>query len=212
MLNKRQIRVFVASADDVKLEREKLTKYVKRTSSRLPFIELKLVMWEDLSKGNQPQFATIQAALNEKLKDCEICMFIFHKEIKKNTKDEFYLAKAINKKIFIFFHEGFSPSCETEAFSYWHLHKFIEENRDNYILLSNYQSIREFIKKYRNQVEGYISETFFHISQRELVNYVSTQMSEFSYDPALNFSWTTTSSVSLKNDIPYLLFEPVKKK
>ena len=64
-------------------------------------------------KGNYPDKKSIQDAINPKLKESQVIVFIFYSRIGKNTVIEFELAKTENKKMLVLFREGFSPKKRT---------------------------------------------------------------------------------------------------
>jgi len=101
---KTTIKIFIASAAEVADERKKVYEIFAQLNKSHKHLHLEAVLWEiDMVKGSYPNHTTIQDAINPKLKESQIIVFIFYSRIGENTFIEFDLAKNEKKKLLVFF-------------------------------------------------------------------------------------------------------------
>jgi tetratricopeptide (TPR) repeat protein len=147
--DKTTVKVFIASAKEVAEERETSRLVLGQLNKSYPHLHFDPVLWEtDMVKSNYPDHESVQAAIDEKLKECELVVFIFYSRIGDYTKLEFELAQRSNKKIMAFFKEGFSPrTAQIDSF------KELSLFRDNLtmVLKVYYDDLAKFeFELYRN--------------------------------------------------------------
>ena len=156
----KNIKIFIASAGEVKVEREKAILLLNDLRKAHKHLDLEAVEWEyDTVPGSQPGFDSVQDAINPKLAESDIAVFIFYSRIGHYTKVEFDLAQQLGKKFFVLFKEGFSPSNELEGEAYKSLEQF--KNRLNSTTLYQHYAHEEgfYHTLYRN-LNVYLSEAF----------------------------------------------------
>lgn len=150
-----RIKIFIASSAEVNPERERAVLSLTELNKTYPCLHLEPVLWEiDMVKGNYPGFATIQDAINPKLEESNLVVFIFYTKLGKNTRIEFDLAKAQNKKMLVFFRDGFSPRREHME-SYAELLDFKESLED--VLRISYSDEEDFYNELYRNLNLYLS-------------------------------------------------------
>ena len=112
--------------------------------------------WEyDMVSGNYPGHETIQGAINPKLKECQLIVFIFHSKIGKYTRQEFDYATSEKKKLVAFFKTGFSPRKQ-EIEDYADLLDF-RESLNETVLYQEFDSITKFESEFYTTLNHYFS-------------------------------------------------------
>lgn len=98
MTNSRIIRIFLASSiTELKDERDKLSEYFAGADIQNMFLAdnviIQLVRCEDIYAGSDGEQA--QELLNQRLRECDISLFLFKTKAGKRTIEELHVAKAI---------------------------------------------------------------------------------------------------------------------
>lgn len=160
MPTKQTVRIFIASAGEVKEERQKAILSINHLNKSHQHLDLEPIEWEyDIVKGNNPGFANIQDAINPDLKKSDIIVFVFHSCIRPNTRIEFNFASENNKKIFTFFRDGFSPKNKAEHTAYGELLDF-KDGLSNTILKNPYNTVEAFEDDLYQQLNQYLYENY----------------------------------------------------
>ena len=100
MINSRVIRIFLASSiTELKEERDKLCEYLAGADIQNMFLHdkvfIQLVRSEDIifgAEGDNPQ-----KVLDQRLQECDISLFLFKFKAGRRTREEFEVAKALQK-------------------------------------------------------------------------------------------------------------------
>ena len=100
MINSRIIRIFLASSiTELKDERDKLCMYFAGADIQNMFLHdkviIQLVRSEDITFGTEGDDP--QEILNQRLRECDISLFLFKSKVGKRTRKEFDVAKALQK-------------------------------------------------------------------------------------------------------------------
>ena len=107
-MSREDISIFIASAAEVKEEREKSIQILNHINKSHTHLNLEPIHWEyDMGGGNNPGFENNQDAINPKLEKSAICIFIFYSKLGKYTHEEFKLAIEKGKKILVYYKKGF---------------------------------------------------------------------------------------------------------
>ena len=140
-----KVRIFIASAGELKEEREKCILLLNQLNKSHSHLNLEPIEWEyDITVGSQPGFDSIQDAINPALLKSDVIVFLFYSRIGENTLKEFELATKENKKLFVFFKKGFSPE-EEQIENYGKLFNF-KKRLNNTVLKRDYLQLVEFEK------------------------------------------------------------------
>ena len=155
----KNIKIFIASAGEVKAEREKAILLLNDLRKAHRHLDLEAVEWEyDTVPGSQPGFETVQDAINPKLEQSHIAVFIFYSRIGHYTKVEFDLAQQLGKKFFVLFREGFSPSNEDEIEAFKVLIQF-KNGLNKTVVHEQYDGEEGFSHRLYRCLNLYLSET-----------------------------------------------------
>ena len=113
------IKIFIASSAEVKDERDRAVLVIEHLNESHKHLELKAVEWEySTVPGSQPGFKNIQGAINPRLEESQLAVFILYSKIGKYTREEYEYATVNNKKLFTFFKTGFSPTKKEHITAY----------------------------------------------------------------------------------------------
>jgi len=159
--NKTSLKVFIASSQEVKAERSECVQIINKLRSAHPHLDIECVHWEyNMPHTNYPGHKNIQAAINEsQLKDCSIVIFIFFSRIGKFTREEFEYATNNNKRIFIYFKEGFTPQDLPSIEAWTDLIKF-KESLNEIVLYEQYIDVKDFERLLYINLNLYFSQAF----------------------------------------------------
>jgi tetratricopeptide (TPR) repeat protein len=153
------IKIFIASAAELKEEREKGILLINHLNKSHKHLNIEPVEWEyDMVHSNYPEHATIQDAINPKLKESELAVFIFYSKIGSNTLKEFEYAIEDKKRIFLYFKTGFSPD-DNSIGPYGELLQF-KKSLNNSILKKHYKDLKEFENEFYPNLNLYLVETY----------------------------------------------------
>ena len=153
------INIFIASSAELKEEREKCIMVINQLNKSYQHLHLEPIEWEyDIVHRNYLEFRNIQDAINPKLKESNLAVFIFYSKIGKYTLEEFEYANKENKTLFAFFKSGFSPN-RTTLQAYGELLDFKESLNDT-LLYEGYANLTEFEKKLYANLNQYLAEKY----------------------------------------------------
>lgn len=159
-MEKKNIKIFVASSAEVSDEREKCILILNQINKSHTHLDLEAIEWEyDLTHGSHPSFKSIQKAINPLLEQCQLCVFIFHTKIGKYTREEFELTHQLQKKIIPFFKEGFAPKTKEEITKLSELIDF-REGLNETVLYKNYTDLNQFELLLKDDLHLYLSQEF----------------------------------------------------
>ncbi|QEC66890.1 tetratricopeptide repeat protein [Panacibacter ginsenosidivorans] len=162
MSQKTNIKIFIASSAELKEEREKCILIINKIRKNHKHLDLEPVEWEyDIVQGNFPGYENIQAGINKTLEECQLVIFLFYSRIGKYTREEFEIATNLNKKIFAYFKDGFTPKRETlQSFS--EVLEFKESLTDT-VLYKEYKNLIDFELLISDNLNLFFSEAY-HIT------------------------------------------------
>ncbi len=166
MVGKPLIKIFIASSAELKAERERGILLINQLNNSHKHLQLKPVAWEyDMVYSNYPGHKDIQEAINPKLEESQLAVFIFYSKIGKYTRQEFNYA-VNNKRCLAYFKTGFSPKKE-QIQSYGELLE-LKEGLNDSLLYKDFDDIDGFEKLLYANLNLYLSENHSpHVDQEE---------------------------------------------
>ncbi len=154
----KHLKIFIASSKELKDEREHCILMINQLNKSHKHLHLEPVEWEiDMVQSNFPGHETIQDAINPKLRESDLVVFIFYSKIGKYTREEFDFANKENKRLFAFFKTGFSPEEDHQFENYKELKKFRKSLNDT-ILYKEYDDLDNFEKLFYPNLNLYLVE------------------------------------------------------
>ncbi len=143
MLNKKEVKIFVASSGKLGAERKESVSIIVELNKAFRHLALEPVLYEiDTSSGNNPGYKRIQDRINLLLDDCDIVVIIFYDKVGEFTKEEYDRAIAKDKKVFFYLKEGFSPRSTAELENYTEVITLKEQiEQESAIRYQNYESM-----------------------------------------------------------------------
>ncbi len=154
----KNIKIFIASADELKVEREKAVLKIDSLSNCHKHLWLKPVWWEnDAQRGNQPVYGTVQGGIDRKLSESNVVLFIFYSRLGYYTTWEYKSAIEQGKKIFVYFKKGFSPFDKKESVAYGELLDF-KAGLNETVLYEHYNDAEHFCHLLYEHLNQYLSE------------------------------------------------------
>ena len=158
----RKIKIFVASSDELKSEREMLAKLANSLNNRLESQDVTLIAveWEDLDSKVSTEHERKQDDYNDKLRECEWCMAIFWRKLGAYSKEEFDLAceemkKGNNlKNLYLYFRN----CAESETITA-ELQKFKDDiDSKHHHFYNTYNNLDELKASFLLEFLGYLSD------------------------------------------------------
>jgi len=159
----RTIEIFVASSSELKKERETTILEVHKVEKFNSHLKLKVVEWEtDIPSGSYDK-QRFQDEINHSLEKCDIVLVLFYSKIGKFTREEFNLARAKGKKVFLYFKKGFSPDNFNELKHYSDVIAFKEEIKvESKLQFKDYDDIKDFRYEIQNDLNLYLKQDYPH--------------------------------------------------
>jgi tetratricopeptide (TPR) repeat protein len=153
------IKIFLASSSELSKEREEFVSLLNTINKLYPNLKLESIKWEtDIPSGSYDK-KRIQDEINPLLDDSDVLILIVYSKLGKFTLEEYELAKAENKKIFIYFKTGFSPRNKEEIANY---NKVIEFRdyivKENQLLFEEFNNIDQFRNIVKDDLTLYFSK------------------------------------------------------
>lgn len=159
MADIKPVRIFIASSNELIDERKLCIQIITRLNESHKHLHLKPVEWEiSMVHSNYPEHEDIQGAIDPKLKESDLVIFIFYSKIGKYTRREFEFANNEKKRLFAFFKTGFSPDVDTLE-NYGELLKFKKSLNDS-VLYKEYDDLDNFEKLSYPNLNLYLIENF----------------------------------------------------
>src|SRR4051812_9584748 len=110
MPNPTKVKIFIASSGELKEERTESILLVNELGKHYPHLDLEAVLFEfDTPSGNVLFKKRIQDGINPKLEESHIAVVMFYTKAGEFTLEEMDLALKNDKKVFVYFKEGFTP-------------------------------------------------------------------------------------------------------
>ena len=155
------LKIFVASGSELINERRETIQVVHELRKVFPSLNLEAVEWEtDIPSGSYDK-QLIQDKINPLLEQCEVVLVLFYSKIGTFTLEEFRLAMAKNKKVFLYFKTGFSPKNKIEYDNYGKVLEFRAEiKRENRVLPKEYDTPGTFKNILYKNLNLYLSQTY----------------------------------------------------
>lgn len=159
MAGKTTLKIFIASSSELKEEREKCILFINHLNKSHKHLDLDPVEWEyDMVQANFPGFENIQSAINPKLFECELAVFLFYSKIGKYTREEFNIARREGKRLFAYFKDGFTPKKESLQ-SFGELLEFKESLNDS-VLYNEYKNLTDLEKLFYSNLNLFLAENY----------------------------------------------------
>jgi tetratricopeptide (TPR) repeat protein len=152
------IKIFISSSAELKEEREKCVLLINQLNNSHSHLHLEPILWEyDMVYANIPEHKSLQSAINPKLKESNLAIFIFYSKIAQYTQEEFEHFIVEKKNLFVFFKKGFEPDLDTLE-PYKVLLQFKRSLSDK-VLYMEYKDISEFEKQLSLSLNQYLTAT-----------------------------------------------------
>jgi tetratricopeptide (TPR) repeat protein len=154
-----RVKVFFASSGELEEERKEVYSIATAVSKVFDPITLEIVKWEtDIASGS---YADIQAAITKKLEKCPIVVVLFYTKVGNFTLEEYELAMAQGKKVFLYFKRDYKPAQGEK-------YPFPEEvgafrdkvTRENKVIFEDYKTVNEFKLLLRGDLEIHLKNEF----------------------------------------------------
>jgi hypothetical protein len=155
------LKIFVASGSELINERRETIHVVHELRKVFPSLNLEAVEWEtDIPPGSYDK-QRIQDKINPLLEQCEVVLVLFYSKIGTFTLEEYRLAMAKNKKVFLYFKTGFSPTDKIEYDNYGKVLEFREEiESENRLIFKEYKTLKDFKAALKDDLTLYLSQTY----------------------------------------------------
>jgi len=162
MLYRRAFKIFFASSAELAEERGLCIELIAEVNKNYKHLHLEPVQWElDTVRGNVPGQKTIQHAINPKLEESDVVVFLFFSKIGQYTKEEFDLANQKNQKLFVYFKKYVLPPGADEKVrqQYNDLLQF-EKKLHQTVLHQTFEGHFEFKYRLTRDLHLYLSEIY----------------------------------------------------
>jgi tetratricopeptide (TPR) repeat protein len=154
------VKIFIASSAELAEERKECINGIYNLNESFKDLYLKPVEWEyALVPGNNPGKINIQDAINPKLADSNLAVFLFYSKIGSHTLEEFNYAIKQDKKIFTFFKDNFSPKSIEAIDAFKELLAFKESLNDT-VLHLEYTDLKDFSGLLYQKLNQYLVNTY----------------------------------------------------
>lgn len=159
------LKIFIASSDEVKAEREECLKVFKHLRVLHPHLSIDTVDWNyNMPHTNYPDSDNIQDEINRSLlKDCPLVLFIFYSKIGKHTREEFQYAKEHKKRMFAYFKEGFSPKKD-EIRQYEEVLDF-KNHLEDIVLYEHFTELQDFKHKLTDNLNVFLTQAYSPVAK-----------------------------------------------
>lgn len=156
---KTPLTIFIASAAEMEEERITCRLIFEGLNDIHSHLFIRGFDWKyNMPHSNYPGYDNIQSAINdENLNRAPAVVFIFFSRIGRHTREEYEYAISNNKRVFVFFKDGFSPTLDTIE-EYGELLKF-QQSLNETVLYEKYRDINEFKLLLSNNLNLYINQT-----------------------------------------------------
>jgi hypothetical protein len=113
------VKIFIASSGELETERKESVLLITELNKRHPHLQLEPVLFEfDTPSGNVQFKERIQDGINPILRESHITIVLFYTKAGEFTIEELELAIKLNKKVFVYFKDGFTPQNIEELNKY----------------------------------------------------------------------------------------------
>ena len=161
-----QLKIFLASSNELKDERREMELFVSRENRKLYHrnITLDFAIWEEMLHSFSKSRA--QDVFNKSLLTSEIVVFLFHKKVGKYTKEEFELAfeglknKSNPRYLYVFFKSGQIDMSDInhQLFDILELRKTIEDSEQ---IFKEFNSKESLILQFKKQLDLILEEYLY---------------------------------------------------
>ncbi len=163
MPNKTDVRVFIASSDELVKERKECALVLADLSNKNEHLHLRPVMFEmAVPAGSYPTNEELQNKINPLIDTSDIVVVFFWSRVGRFTKMEFDRAMQQNKKLFLLFRKFTPDSDEPEVLiQYAEVLKLRKELKlTTGIISRTYENENEFYTTLFRDLGNYIAETY----------------------------------------------------
>jgi tetratricopeptide (TPR) repeat protein len=159
-----RLSIFIASSNEMEEERRKCTEIFAQLNYVYKGLFIQGFDWKyNMVHGNALGYTDVQSAINEEhLKHANLVVFIFYSKIGKHTREEFDYAVKNNKRVFIYFKDGFSSDKQTWP-AYNELLDF-KETLDASTLSDTYKEVDDFGNMLYKNLNLYLSQTYLPLA------------------------------------------------
>lgn len=153
-----KLKIFFASSSELKDERQRAEAVINLINKYTQSTQIEAIKWETDIESGSVQGERIQDDINPLLADSEIVFVLFYSRIGRFTLEEYKLARDLNKKVFIYFKEDFSPRGLDEIEEYKKVFEFKEYlEQNNQTIYREFKSIDQFENYLRQDINLYLS-------------------------------------------------------
>ena len=157
----KRIKIFLASSNELKQERQEMALFIHRENNKLIHngIYLEFVLWEELLHSFQGN--RLQNYFNQKMFECDVVIVLFGSKIGEFTKEEFELAWKNLKQgknprfLFLYFKEIVSSLDRDALKQVFDMMDTIEKSKQLY---KTFKDTKDLIYDFKNQLDLLLKE------------------------------------------------------
>jgi hypothetical protein len=157
------IKIFLASSGELRAERDAVFKFKETVAKSHTHLHLEIVEWEIDRPSGSVGAGRIQDAINPLLADpdCKIVFALFYSKAGEFTVEEFRLAERLDKKVFVYFKAGFSPTDREQNKLYDKVLVLREQlEHENRNLFKDYSDLTKFELFFKDDLHLHLSQHF----------------------------------------------------
>ncbi|MFT3911944.1 MAG: hypothetical protein QM737_21140 [Ferruginibacter sp.] len=161
-MSRTDIKIFIASSGELKDERDESVLLIAELNKRYKDLHLEPVLFEfDTPAGNTQFKERIQDAINPKLEESHIAVILFYSKAGEFTLEELELAIKWNKKVFVYFKEGFATENLDELNRYGKVLELKNKmDKESKIRYQKYKTTTDFNGMLYKDLGKYLDETY----------------------------------------------------
>jgi tetratricopeptide (TPR) repeat protein len=156
-----KVKIFVASSGELRKERKQLISIVNSVNKIFDHLYLAGIKCETDIPGGNYQKKRIQDEITPLLENSQIAIVLIYSKIGKFTLEEYNMAMERNKKVFLYFKQGFCPRNIEENKKFLHVLKFKKKiENENKLLFKEYTSTNKLELLIRDDLSLYLKNNF----------------------------------------------------
>ena len=156
-----KVNIFAASSGELADERKELIHIVDSIENLYDHLTLKVIKWETGLESGSYDKQRVQDEINPLLEDSRIVLVIFYSKLGKFTLEEYNLARAKKKKVFLYFKKGFSSQESDKIEAYKKVTDFrAHVEKENKLIFRDYETVADFKLFIREDLELYLKKEF----------------------------------------------------
>lgn len=162
MSTRTDIKIFIASSGELEAERKESGSVIIELNKIHLHLHLEPMLFEfDTSSGNVQFKERIQDGINPKLNESHIVVILFYSKAGEFTLEELELALKLDKKVFIYFKEGFAPKNGEEIKKYSKVIELKDKlDAESVIRYQEYKTVKDYNGLLYKDLGKYLNETY----------------------------------------------------